>query len=143
MRRLTICMLFAALALAGCGGGDKATSSGSSSDTATPTPTATATAAAGGGGGENLAIAADPSALKFDKSTLSAKAGKVTITMDNPASFPHAVSIEGKGVDVHGKVVQKGGKSVASADLNPGTYTFYCQVDKHRQAGMEGKLTVK
>ncbi|MEA2441431.1 MAG: hypothetical protein QOH76_2855 [Thermoleophilaceae bacterium] len=140
MRRLTICMLFAALALAGCGGGDKATSS----DTATPTPTPTATQAAGsGGGGENLTISADPSALKFDKSTLSAKAGKVTITMDNPASFPHAVSIEGKGVDVHGKVVQKGGKSVASADLNPGTYTFYCQVDKHRQAGMEGKLTVK
>jgi plastocyanin len=142
MRRVTICTLFAALALAGCGGGDKASSSGSSSATATPTPTATATQAAASGG-EKLTISADPSALKFDKSTLSAKAGKVTITMDNPASFPHAIAIEGSGVDVKGNVVQKGGKSVASADLNAGTYAFYCPVGNHRQAGMEGKLTVK
>jgi plastocyanin len=143
MRRLTICMLFAALALAGCGGSDeKSSSSGSSAATATPTATATE-AAASGGGGENLSIAADPSALKFDKTTLEAKAGKVTITMDNPSDIPHAVAIEGNGVDVDGKTVQKGGKSVASADLKPGSYEFYCPVDGHKAAGMEGKLTVK
>ena len=143
MRRMTICMLFAALALAGCGSSNDKSSSDKTA-TPTPTPTATATqAASSGGGGENLKLSADASALKFDKSTLSAKAGKVTLTMDNPAGIPHAIAIEGNGVDVDGKVVQKGGVSTASADLKAGTYDFYCPVGGHRAAGMEGKLTVK
>jgi plastocyanin len=144
MRRLTICMLFAVLALAGCGSdNEKSSSSATETPTATATPTPTATEAASGGGGENLTIAADASALKFDKTSLDAKAGKVTITMDNPSDIPHAVAIEGNGVDVDGKTVQKGGKSIASADLKPGSYEFYCPVDGHKAAGMEGKLTVK
>lgn len=141
MRRLTILLVGAMLAVAGCGGDDEKSTSGSSSDS---TPTATATeAASGGGGGENLTVAADTSALKFDKTTLEAKAGKVTITMDNPSDIPHAVAIEGNGVDVDGKTVGKGEKSIASADLKPGSYEFYCPVPGHKAAGMEGKLTVK
>ena len=117
MRRLTILLVGAMLAVAGCGGDDESSSSGSSDDgtpTATETATPTATEAASGGGGENLALAADASALKFDKSALSAKPGKVTITMDNPSDIPHAVAIEGNGVDVDGKTVGKGEKSIAS-----------------------------
>ena len=139
MRRLTILLVGAMLVVAGCGGDDEKAASGSDS---TPTPTATE-AAASGGGGENITLAADKSALKFDKSTLDAKAGKVTITMDNPSDIPHAVAIEGNGVDVDGKTVGKGEKSIASADLKPGTYEFYCPVPGHEAAGMEGKLTVK
>jgi plastocyanin len=123
----------------GCGGDDERAASGSDS---TPTPTATE-AAASGGGGENITIAADKSALKFDKSDLTAKAGKVTITMDNPSDLPHAIEIEGNGVEEEGKTVTKGGKSIATADLKAGTYDFYCPVGNHRAAGMEGKLTVK
>jgi plastocyanin len=129
------------LVVAGCGGDDEKPASSSKSDS-TPTPTATE-AAASGGGGENITLAADKSALKFDKSALEAKAGKVTLTMDNPSDIPHAVAIEGNGVDVDGKTVGKGEKSVASADLKPGTYTFYCPVPGHEEAGMKGKLTVK
>jgi plastocyanin len=134
MRRLTLIATIAVLALAGCGGddekaaGDSGSSSGSSSSS----------------GGENLALAADPSgALKFDKKTLSAKAGKVTITMDNPSDVPHAIEIEGNGVEAEGKTVGKGAKSIASSDLKAGTYDFYCPVGNHRAEGMEGKLTVK
>ncbi len=133
MRRLTLIATIAVLALAGCGGDDEkaASDSGSSSSSSSSS------------GGENLTIAADPSgALKFDKKTLSAKAGKVTITMDNPSDVPHAVEIEGNGVEAEGKTVGKGEKSIASSDLKAGTYDFYCPVGNHRAEGMEGKLTV-
>ena len=133
MRKLTLIAAIAALALAGCGGGDEkpaSSSSGSSSSSSS--------------GGENLTISADPGgALKFDKTELSAKAGKVTITMDNPSDVPHAVEIEGNGVEEAGKTVGKGEKSVATADLKAGSYDFYCPVPGHRAAGMEGKLTVE
>jgi plastocyanin len=142
MRRLTILLVLAMLTVAGCGGDDEKSTSSSSSDS-TPTPTATEAAASGGGGGENLTLAADKSALKFDKSTLDAKAGKVTITMDNPSDIPHAIEVEGNGVEEEGKTVTKGGKSTLTADLKAGTYDFYCPVGNHRAAGMEGKLTVK
>jgi uncharacterized cupredoxin-like copper-binding protein len=39
--------------------------------------------------------------------------------------------------------VQKGGASQVQATLKAGTYTYYCAVPGHRQAGMQGTLTVK
>jgi plastocyanin len=94
-------------------------------------------------GGEQLELSADPTGqLKFDKDSLQAKAGEVTITLSNPSPVPHNVSLEGGGVDEEGKTVGKGGTSTISADLKPGNYTFYCSVPGHRQAGMEGTLTV-
>ena len=135
MRRLTLIAAIAVLAFAGCGGDDEEPASGGSSG---------GSSSSSGGGGENLAIAADPGgALKFDKTELTAKAGKVTITMDNPSDVPHAVEIEGNGVEAKGKTVGKGAKSIATADVKAGTYDFYCPVGNHRSAGMEGKLTVE
>ncbi len=129
------------LALAACG---SSSSSSKSSSAPTPTPTATAAAASSGGGAaQTINISADPSALKFDKKALSAKAGKVTIVMANPSQIPHAIEIEGNGVEGKGQVVTKGGTSKTTVDLKPGTYDFYCPVDGHRGSGMEGKLTVK
>jgi plastocyanin len=149
MRALTLIALVCVLAIpvAGCGGDDDdggsgGGGSGSSSSGGTKTED-TGGGAASGGGGQTLKIAADPSgALKFDKSSLTAKAGKVTIVMDNPSDLPHAVEIEGMGVEVEGETVEKGGVSRASADVKPGKYEFYCPVDGHKAAGMEGTLTV-
>jgi plastocyanin len=117
--------------------------------------TAMAVAAAVAGGGlavsqianarptaAKLRISADKSKLKFNTSTLKAKHGKVTITMSNPSRLPHAVAVEGKGVDKDGKTVQKGGTSTVTVTLKKGKYTFYCPVDGHRKAGMRGTLTV-
>jgi len=104
----------------------------------------TGSGGASGGGASDLKLSADPSgALKFDKAKLDATAGKVTITMNNPAPVPHAIAVEGNGVDMDGKTVMMGGTSTVTADLKAGTYTFYCPVDGHRQAGMQGTLTVK
>ena len=124
-----------AVAISGCGGGG-----GEKAPTSSPkaTPTSSLTESAG-----TLSLQADQSQLKFDKSALSAKPGKVTIVMQNPSALPHDVAIEGNGVDVTGKTVNQGGTSTATANLKAGTYTFYCSVDNHRQAGMEGTLTVK
>ena len=94
--------------------------------------------------GETLSLAADPSGqLSFDKSKLQAKAGAVTVDMTNDSAVPHDVSLDGGGVDEHGKVVDGGATSTVTATLKPGTYSFYCSVPGHRQAGMEGPLTVR
>ena len=140
MRWMTLLAITAVLALAGCGGSDEKSTSSSSSK-ATSTPTATQ-AASSGGGGETLKLAADKSALKFDKSSLTAKAGKVTLEMANPSQIPHAVAIKGNGVDVDGKTIGNGETSTASSKLKAGTYTFYCPVPGHEAAGMKGTLTV-
>jgi plastocyanin len=95
------------------------------------------------GPSSTLQVSADPTGqLKFEQTSLSAKAGKVTIDFDNPAPIDHDVSITaGQGKLGGTKTVAKG-KISAVVDLKPGDYTFYCSVDAHRQAGMEGKLTV-
>ncbi|MEA2445527.1 MAG: hypothetical protein QOJ12_2819 [Thermoleophilales bacterium] len=91
-----------------------------------------------------LALAADPGgALKFDKAALDSPAGAVTIEMTNAAVVPHDISLRGPGVDQHGKQVSGGGKSTVQADVQPGSYEFYCSVPGHEQAGMKGTLTVK
>jgi plastocyanin len=148
---LLLALAVGAFAFAGCGGDDD---NGDSSDTGASAPPASestqsestpSTSASGEGGAEELKLSADPSgALKFDKSELSAKAGKVSIVMDNPSSVPHAVGIEGNGVDKDGETVMQGEKStVGPVELKAGSYTFYCPVDGHEAAGMKGTLTVK
>jgi plastocyanin len=100
--------------------------------------------AAGEGGGRTLRLSADPGGeLRFDVRTLEARAGQVTIQMQNPSSVPHNVSIEGGGVDQEGNTVGRGRTSTVSAELGPGEYDFYCSVPGHRQGGMEGTLTVR
>jgi plastocyanin len=101
-----------------------------------------AEAAEGGGGA--LTLAADPGGdLSFDKQSLEAPVGEVTLRMENPSSLPHNVSIEGDGVDEEGETVQEGGTSEVSARLRAGEYTFYCSVPGHQEGGMEGTLTVR
>jgi uncharacterized cupredoxin-like copper-binding protein len=136
MRSLSIVFAVLALVLAGCGSSNKNAGSNTSGSTATP-------ASGGGGGGEQLALAAPADgSIKFDKTSLEAKAGKVTINFDNPSTNPHAVEIEGNGVEQASDTITQSKTSV-TADLKPGKYEFYCPVDGHRQAGMEGTLTVK
>jgi plastocyanin len=135
MRRLTYVLVALMLALAGCGGGDEAAPSSGASETAT--------AESSGGGGEKLALAADPGGgLSFDEKTLEAKAGSVTIDLTNESPVPHAVAIEGNGVDRSSDTVTSADTSL-TVDLEPGRYTFYCPVNGHRAAGMEGTLTVR
>ena len=146
MRALSLILLVGAIAIpvAGCGGDDDSGgSTGSSNSSSGGGGNTNTTAKSGPGGRQVINIAADPSgALKFNKSSLSAKAGKVTIVMANPSDLPHAIEVEGNGIEIKGQTVNKGGTSKASGDLKAGTYEFYCPVDSHKQAGMKGTLTV-
>jgi plastocyanin len=137
MTRLLIICFVALLAVAGCGGSDD--NSGSASQTATSSGGA---ASSTGGGGQQLSIDADPQQLKFNTDKLTAKAGKVTITMTNQSGLQHNFALKG-GVEEKGAVVGQGQKSTVTADLKPGKYTFYCSVDGHEAAGMTGELDVQ
>jgi uncharacterized cupredoxin-like copper-binding protein len=142
----TVCAIGAlalTLAIAACGDDDDSSSeSGGKAEPAATTQSGTPVPA------DTSALqlkAQEQGGLSFDKKELTAKAGEVTIKMENPSSdqMPHDISIEGEGVEQKGEVVQPGGTSEVKADLKPGTYTFYCSVGSHRQAGMEGTLTVQ
>jgi plastocyanin len=91
-----------------------------------------------------LEIPADPGgALAYQFADATAPPGELTITSPNESSVPHNIALEGGGVDEVGEIVQDGGVSEISADVQAGEYTFYCSVEGHREAGMEGVLTVE
>lgn len=138
-------LVLASIALVACGGG----SSDNSSTEAAPETGAESGKEAGeeakAGGGSTVAFEADPSGnLAYTTTSASAKAGKVTVDFNNPQGLQHDVAIE----DSSGKTVAQTdlvaeGEDSTAATLKPGTYTFYCSVPGHREAGMEGTLTVK
>jgi plastocyanin len=134
---------FASVALVACGGGG-----GGGTTAATSTTTTTGAAAGGGAAGgakSTLNVEADPSgALKYTQSSLSTKAGQVTVDFNNPASLAHNVNIQDSSGSVVGSTdTIAGDKTSTTVNLKPGTYTFFCSVDGHEAAGMKGTLTVK
>jgi len=149
MRILSIIGLLVALALvgAGCGDDDSSDSGSSGGDQAAETQGSDDGGGDSGGGGgaaQTLKLSADPGgALKFDKSTLTAKAGKATIVLDNPSSLPHAVEVEGQGIEEETDTIGKGETAKVTVDLKPGKYEYYCPVDGHKAGGMTGTLTVQ
>jgi plastocyanin len=152
----------AGVLIAGCGSGSSASGDSSRTGSAASssgggngygggapakTTATTSGAASGSSAAGALKLSADESnGLAFSTKALAAKAGKVTITMDNPGSDsqPHAIAVEGPGgVKSSGQIAQPGSTSTVSLNIKPGTYTFYCPVPGHRAAGMEGTLTVR
>jgi plastocyanin len=136
---LAVAPVAAALVVAGCGGSNSGSSNAANAGaTSTPTPAA---------GGKVLALSADPGGqLRFTKSKLTlATPGTVTLRMTNPSSagMDHGIGIEGNGVDKDGPTVAAGQVSAVTVTLKKGTYTYYCPVPGHKQAGMVGTLTVR
>ena len=93
--------------------------------------------------GGPLKLAANPGGqLSYDTKQLSAKAGTVTITLANFAPLEHNLTIA-QGSKVLGATPTFGGGTrTLTLSLKAGSYTFYCSVPGHRQAGMEGTLSV-
>jgi plastocyanin len=99
----------------------------------------------GGGGASTLQFEADPNGeLAYTSTSETAKAGKVTVEFKNPQALTHDVAFENSsGKEVGATELIADGSDTTTVDLKPGTYTYFCTVPGHREAGMEGTLTVK
>jgi uncharacterized cupredoxin-like copper-binding protein len=128
VRRATICTIAAVSAV---GVGTAVTHASGAPDRASAATTLKLKAAASG-------------ALRFNKATLRAPAGNVTIRLRNPsaAGKPHAVEVEGHGVEDKTATIAPGKRTSLTVRLKKGRYDFYCPVDGHRAGGMEGTLIV-
>jgi plastocyanin len=114
------------------------TSATPTATTGTPPPASSPAAKA-----TKLALAADPAGqLAFDTKTLTAKAGTVSITMTNGSPVEHNVTIAEGSKVLGASPTFVGGSKTVTLNLKPGKYVFYCSVPGHRQAGMEGTITV-
>jgi len=108
--------------------------------TGTPAPPSSPAA---GTAATSLKLTANPEGnLSYDTKTLSAKAGTVTITMANMSPVEHNVTVASGSTVLGATPTFTGGSKTLTLKLKPGSYTFYCSVPGHRQAGMEGTLTV-
>ena len=143
MTRLPLAALAVGVAAVVAGCGSTASGSTAGTNTSYSAPASATAAASSSGHVTTLRLSADPGgALRFTKSRLTAKAGKVKLVLTNPTSagMPHGIAIQGHG---SGKVVAAGGTSTVTATLKRGSYTFLCPVPGHAAAGMKGTLTVR
>lgn len=144
-----LALALASVALVACGGSNDNSSSSATEATSGGETTSGGASGGkeegGGGGGSTVAFEADPEGqLAYTTTEATAKAGKVTVEFNNPQGLEHDVAIEGPSGEEIGKteLIAEGSDST-TVNLKPGTYHFYCTVPGHREAGMEGTLTVK
>lgn len=106
---------------------------------------ALALAACGGGGGGGSTEGADVvvesvDGLEFRPEETTAEAGQITIAMVNEDSQRHTLAID----EARFKIDAAAGNTASdTVTLEAGTYTYYCDVPGHREAGMEGTLEVQ
>jgi plastocyanin len=144
-------LAIAALALVACGsssdnGSSTTETSGGESQAEQGGGAAKEKSASGGGGSAStLKFEADPNGeLAYTSTSETAEAGKVTVEFKNPQALTHDVAIEdSSGKEVGATELIADGSDTTTVDLKPGTYTYFCTVPGHREAGMEGTLTVK
>jgi plastocyanin len=113
--------------LAGCGGGDDSN--------------ADSNAASAGDTASTDAVEVVAQDVKFPADTYEATAGTVEVHYRNDGSTTHTLVIDG----VDGFKLEVGGNGdtdEGTVELDAGTYTVYCDVAGHREAGMEATLEV-
>jgi uncharacterized cupredoxin-like copper-binding protein len=111
-----------------------------------PTKTTPSGGGGGGGGGSTVQLAASPTDIAYDTTSLDSKAGNVTIDFNNPnPDLPHDVCVDSPSGSELGCSDQIAGAATTLSlkNLKPGKYTFFCSVPGHEAAGMKGTLTVQ
>lgn len=124
---VALCAVLMALGFAACGGGGD----GGGSDQGYVQPKGPST--------ETIAIVAQNFSFTPDK--ITAKPGIATMEL-TAKSGVHDLVFDGAYSGFRLEADSGGGSQKLKIDLKPGKYTFYCSYPGHRQAGMEGTLTV-
>ena len=123
----------------------KATAEGATQSEGT-NPTRSEAKGGAGSGNNKLALAADPTGqLKYDPTKLNANVGNIAIVLTNDSAVPHDVAVKGSDGKSLGtsKEITKSETTLALKNVKAGSYTFFCTVPGHEQAGMKGTLSVR
>lgn len=79
--------------------------------------------------------------IDYSEAPTEVPAGEVTFELVNEGALEHNVTLEELGDEV--VVEAMGGQTATgSVSLDPGSYTYYCDIPGHREAGMEGTFEV-
>jgi plastocyanin len=80
--------------------------------------------------------------IGFKEKELKIGPGKVGIQYVNTGSIAHTFVLDGVAGGKKLSTPSGGSKDIGSYQVQPGTYTYFCDIPGHRQGGMEGKLIV-
>lgn len=127
-RAMHTMILAAALLLAACGG-EGAAPEGNEGD-------------GGDGAGATVSVMGTND-LAFEPAELSAPAGTITVELTAEDAVNHTFVVENADGDAEVAAADPGQTGTGTVDLESGSYTFYCDVPGHREAGMEGTLAVE
>jgi plastocyanin len=160
---IALLVLVIALVPAACGGDDESPSGTGGTATAEQgdigvetTLGETDRGVATGGGGRNsrklvgkdaavIRIEAAPKGAAYLTEHVTVEAGEALLHFENPQLEPHDTDLESVDGELIADMETIGGgyADVPIKDLEPGEYVFYCSVPGHREAGMEGTVTVE
>lgn len=76
------------------------------------------------------------------KAATVAEDGPLEVTIECAGPVPHNVVFEGVADDAVIAECAGDDSATATVDVEPGTYTYFCSIPGHREAGMQGELTV-
>ena len=131
---LLVALAVGLIGVAGCGDDN---GGGGGTSAATTTGTTTTQAA--------KTVAVSLTDFKIDPpNPRIAKAGQVQFRVKNDGGTPHNLEVEGPNGETElPSNLNPGQTGTLTVDLSkPGKYEWYCPVDKHRDFGMEGQITV-
>lgn len=99
-------------------------------------------AACGGGSDGPVVASVDVEAFEmaFDPVDLVVPEGRVLITVTNVGREPHTFVIQQRGFKL--TPFEPGTSDAGVVDLPEGAYFVYCDIEGHREAGMEGAIFV-
>jgi len=138
---IAIALAVPALVAAGCGDDDEDGDQAATTPTAAPTTQTTAPTATTPAEGRRP-VSVVGTEFRFTPSSIRVRAGETTFRLRNEGAAPHALEVEGQGIEEETRVIQGGQTAELTVDLEPGEYVIYCPVGNHRQMGMEGTLNV-